>query len=143
MNKEGYEYFNDYETYYTFVSRGKKDIPKVVIFQQIEKDTFNLVLADYAIETDTVSDTIVSNNGDLAQIMATVMNIIIDFLNSKSSACVLLEGNTKIKQKLYNRLVTNYYQELKDVIEIKILQETSLVEFVLGTSNEVFYIYKR
>ena len=143
MDKQGYKYFNDFETYYTFVSRGKRDIPKVVIFQEIGNDTFNLVLADYAIESDSISDTIISNNGDLPQIMATVMKIIVEFLNSKPSACVILQGNTSTKQKLYNRLITNYYQELKDIIEIKIPKGESLTEFVIGTSNEVFYIYKR
>ncbi|MEY5047647.1 MAG: hypothetical protein RLZZ175_1006 [Bacteroidota bacterium] len=51
MKKEGYQYFNEENTIYTFLSKGKVDLPKVVIFQKINENLFCLVLTDYNVLT--------------------------------------------------------------------------------------------
>jgi len=143
MKKEGYEYLTEGEVFYTFLSVGKKEIPKIVYFQEIENKMYNLVLTDVDFLTNSLSDTANSNNGDLPKIMATVVHILFDFLNSNPVACVILEGNTASKQKLYNRLVTNNYEELRSHIHIKVLREKELVDYVIGEKANTFYIYKK
>jgi hypothetical protein len=143
MNKEGYEYLREGEVFYTFLSIGKKEIPKIVYFQEIESKMYNLVLTDVDFQTNSLSDTATSNNGDLPKIMATVVHILFAFLNSTPDACVILEGNTTSKQKLYNRLVSNNYEELNDLIDIKIPSKKGLVYYQIGDKANTFYIYQK
>ncbi len=143
MKKEGYQYFNEENTIYTFLSKGKVDLPKVVIFQKINDNLFCLVLTDYNVLTGEISDETISNNGDITLIMATVIKIILDFISKNTDSCIILKGNTTQKQKLYNRIINNNYNELMNLITIKILKEEKLSDYILGNQYSEFYIYKK
>ena len=143
MKKEGYEYLVEGDIFYTFLSVGKKEIPKIIDFQKIKSKMYNLVLTDVDLQTNSLSDTATSNNGDLPKIMATVVQILFAFLNSNPDSCVILEGNTTRKQKLYNRLVANNYKELNDRIDIKIPSKKGLTDYLIGDKANTFYIYQK
>jgi hypothetical protein len=143
MKKEGYEFISEKDLYYSFLSIGKKEIPKIVIFQIIDENTYNLVLADFDFSTTKFSDTIVSNNGDLGKIMATVLKIILHFIDNHPDSRIILQGNTATKRQLYNRMLNNYYSELSAFIYVEVLIYKQLKEFEIGNKSDIFYIYGR
>lgn len=144
MDRKGYDFLVQDELYYTFISSGKNgDIAKIVIFQELGNKIFNLVLADFDFDKETFSDTAVSNNGDLSKILATVLAIILDFFRSKQNACIIMEANSTPKNKLYNRMVKNYYSTLKSKLRILIETENGLEEYSIDKESNKFYLYTR
>jgi hypothetical protein len=115
MNQEGYSFVNNaHTTIYTFVSVGEKGtFSKVVIFQSLYQNLYNLILADYDIVTNNFDDKNITNNGDIVKILATVIKIIQDFTAQNPDAFVYIEGNTPLKQRLYNRIVTRNLPEIQ------------------------------
>ena len=68
MNTEIYEYvIDDDGLLYTFYSRGKNTTIKVVIYQKVARNHFNLAFGDYDELKDEVSDISATNNGDTFQ----------------------------------------------------------------------------
>lgn len=73
---------------YIFYSEGNKGIiVKIVEFQQITPDLFNIGLGDLN-EFGEVDDIVNSNNGDMRKVMNTVGYCISDFLDKKPNAQV-------------------------------------------------------
>ncbi len=144
MNKEGYSItILDNETF-TFYSKGKNgNILKAVIFQEIYPNIYNVALLDYNSTSNSWSDVANTNNGDMSIIMKTVISSILIFLEKNSTAEIYIEGNTKIKKLMYNRIFRNYYKEFQN----------NLVVMVDGTNgkeiaesdkfHDFFYLYKK
>lgn len=115
MKKESYTLFANSENTYNFVSVGAKgEILKGVYFEEIDTNLYNLVLLDYDPIAKTWSDESVSDNGDIVTVMATIVQIIWLFLNKNNESVVFFKGNTISRQKLYNRIIRNYFVELSE-----------------------------
>lgn len=118
MEKEHYKYekLTNNTLFYQFVSIGEtgKQINKIVAFQQMSILVYNVALVDYDALTDSYSDDNNSNNFDLGKIFATLFRIVRDFLNENPLLSVYIEGNSLIKQKLYQRILRNNIEDLKN-----------------------------
>jgi hypothetical protein len=82
------------------------------LFQHIENNDYNLALLDYDQDSQTADDEVVTNNQDMPKVLATVGQIVIDFLKSMPNARILITGNSEIRQKLYARIMRNNQEEL-------------------------------
>lgn len=70
------------KNHYIFESTGKKGIIiKVVIFTEIQNNIYNLGFGDYNLTTSVIDDVIVSNNGDIIKVLATIVSIADHFLS--------------------------------------------------------------
>ncbi len=66
MNQPTYKIQVNEENTYSFISVGRRGLVlKVVRFDEIESDIFNLGFGDFDFERQTLSDSIVSDNGDI------------------------------------------------------------------------------
>lgn len=121
MKKENYP-FHELEPNlaYYFTSIGKNGkITKVIYFQEIDTNTYNIVLGDFNPNLQPpIDDQQISNNGDLPKVMATVAKILLDFLTNNPKAKLYIEGNHPTKQLLYHRILRNYYEELTQLFAI-------------------------
>ena len=144
MKKEGYTLFTQTSYLYTFVSVGKKgDILKGIFFDEITTGTFNLALVDYNTKEKTWTDAVSSDNGDLVKVMATVINATAHFLQTNPQAIVYFRGSTSSRQKLYNRIMRNYAEELfQDFVILGENDDTQEV-LIFGKPYEAFYIYNK
>jgi hypothetical protein len=125
MNKKPYEFKRKILTdnpdfyAYTFVSVGKQgEIAKLVAFQPVSDETYNLALVDYDETTETYDDETTTNNGDMGRVLATTWAIMLYFLQTFPQKSVWINGNTDTKKKLYNRLVANNLYELQVLYEV-------------------------
>lgn len=142
MDKASYPLYSPFANFYTFTSIGKNGfVQKAVVFQEVENGIFNLALVDYEPTTQLWSDMTNTNNGDLPKIMATVVHIIKHFLEENPSRIIYMEGNTKSKNMLYNRIVNNYYDQFSETFDIMVNGEDGKEEFKLGKQYDSFYIY--
>ena len=94
---------------FTFLSVGHKGIVvKIVNYEQIEENKFNLSFGDYDIVSQTINDTIVTNNGDGGKVLATVVRTLFPFFEKYPNAQVFVEGSNQARTKLYQRIIRDY-----------------------------------
>jgi hypothetical protein len=109
MHHSAYTYDHNTVTRYTFTSVGRKRIEKVVEFTDIGiENTFNLAFGDL-LPNGSIDDTAISNNGDIAKVLATVISILKDFTTKNPQAHVAFTGSTDERIKLYARILKSYY----------------------------------
>jgi hypothetical protein len=82
---------------YVFVSKGERDIIKVVEYSFVQpflqRQLFNLGFGDYDAANDQLLDAPISNNGDHYKILNTVLNTIPDFFTHYPTDIVAVQGS--------------------------------------------------
>jgi len=82
---------------YLFDSTGAKNIVKLVEYRYFKnwkgKRMFNLGFGDYDLINDTVSDSTITDNGDVYKVFNTVLNTIPLFFGNVSNAVVMIQGS--------------------------------------------------
>ena len=105
---------------YEFLSLGPKGtIKKVVIFDEIQADIYNLAFGDWDEKTKRLRDDTRSNNGDRDKILATVAHVVIDFMMHHPEATLYAEGITKAKTRLYQMGINANWNEISQLFEIE------------------------
>lgn len=113
MKHSAYSYTQIEQTKYTFISSGKKVIPKVVLFTPTaHKDLLNLAFGDLMVD-GTIDNRKESNNGDMGIVLATVIQIVIAFIMQHPHYTVFFRGSTEQRMVVYERILRAYYQEFK------------------------------
>ena len=133
MKIETYEITSE-DDFFLFFSIGTKGVfPKVIVYETITPNIYNLVFGDLNVLTGEVSDLSTTNNGDMPKIIATVVKSIVVFLEKNPSAQVNFKGSTGIRTKLYQRVIVNYGSEfLKKYLIFGIEEgkkEPSIIDF--------------
>ena len=151
MHKEPYNFDKRDVKCYQFVSKGKNGaITKVVEFILIDsRGIFNLGFGDL-LANDKIDDLTVSNNGDIVKVFSTIMHIINDFLTDYPTAKIIFTGSTLRRTKLYQRILTTYFEVFKNKFVITALLEHekgNLQEVAFDISNnleyEAFFVKRR
>ena len=107
MNTEIYEYATNKDNLvYMFYSSGKKGIiPKIVIYEKIANNHYNLAFGDYDTLGKSLNDLIITNNGDAIKVLGTVINTIQKFFATYPYAMLEIRGSTAIRTKLYQKII--------------------------------------
>ncbi len=94
---------------FEFTSEGPKgQIQKLIKFSETAlKDFYNLAFGDKSLDGD-IDDTVVSNNGDSDQVLATVVAAVYTFTDSQLDAWVYATGSTRSRTRLYRMGVAKY-----------------------------------
>jgi hypothetical protein len=81
MQYEAYPFvYNKENTRFKFQSKGRRGVfEKVVFITPISDEMYNLALVDYNAATDEYSDQTITDNGDMPQVLATVLKRSIHF----------------------------------------------------------------
>ncbi len=126
---------------YSFESQGTKIITKVVEFQPITELVYNLAFGDFDENTREYYDDVRSNNNDIRKVFATIFQVCDDFFIQNPNKAIYLEGNTPIKQKLYQRIIKNNILDLENNFTIfGVINEKS--EYIDFTKNYEAFIIK-
>jgi len=82
---------------YYFVSKGERDIVKVVQYEYIEqfegRSLYNFAFGDYDFEKDEVSDGEISNNGDQYKVFHTVLNTVPGLFDIFGNVTLMVQGS--------------------------------------------------
>ena len=93
---------------YKFDSEGPRGrIRKVILYQKISDDLFNLGFGDWNEELQKMDDSVRSNNGDRDKVLATVAYTALDFTDRFPSVQIFVEGSTAARTRLY-QIGNNY-----------------------------------
>src|SRR3982750_1188916 len=109
MERRLYEFVQLGAARYFFISEGKQRIAKVVKFAPFGiTDIINLSFGDL-LEDNSIDDSSNSNNGDIIQVLSTVVDIVRHFTLQNPQANVYIEGIDESRKRLYERILKTYY----------------------------------
>ena len=136
-----YPYKKQFAYRYTFVSLGNERIEKIAIFSSTSIENFyNFGFGDLTPD-GSMDHSIRSNNGDLINVLATVIEILKAFLAEHPSATAFFVGSTPTRTALYRRILKTYYQTFSNdfIISAFIGNENNLQETLFDpTSNQEY-----
>ena len=113
---------------YLFISVGKTSIEKVVDFIPLGiGDIMNIRFGDL-LPDDSIDDKVISNNGDIIKVLATIVDILKHFTTLNPQAELYFHGTTEDRNNLYRRIIKNYYPEFSKEFTIA---------GVFSTENEI------
>lgn len=114
----GFEYSPAYKLY-SFISEGDKgSITKLVQFQFVEDNTFNLAFGDWNEDLGGIDDMVVTDNGDMEKVLATIIQITAKFLMSNHRSSVQFTGSTPVRTRLYQIIVSTNYESISLQFEV-------------------------
>jgi hypothetical protein len=135
---------NKENTRFQFQSIGKRGIfEKVILFNQISDDIYNLALLDYNPNSQQYDHLSVTDNGDMPEILTTVVKAITEFLNEYQGKEIYFEGSTPSRTRLYQIAINKIYiLDYQDLI-IKGLKNEEWYQFEPNVNFEGFLIKKK
>jgi hypothetical protein len=147
MKEESYSFKKEPDIfYYEFFSEGPNGvIRKVVQFQQIPtaEDTYNLGFGDFNEQLGDIDDLSVSNNRDTQKVLATVAQTVTDFMRQHPEAIVLAKGSTASRTRLYQMGISQFWNEIDKMFEVKGLRENKWQPYERGKNFKAFFIVKK
>lgn len=134
---------NDENTRFQFQSVGKRGVfEKVIYFTPLTVDTYNLSLVDYDSATGSYDDLSVTDNGDMPEIIVTVISTIHKFLNSNPGK-IYFEGSTPARTRLYQISISKIYDPVQSDLLISGLQGGRWYLFEPNVNFEGFLVEKK
>ena len=130
---------------YDFVSIGPMgNIKKVVKFNETgEKGIYNLAFGNIT-EDGLLDDFTTNNNNDRNKILATIVDIVIDFTSRFPEYYIYFSGSTEARTRLYRMAIAVNYEELSKTFKIWGIKDDGKPEiFVLNQHYHGFLIKRQ
>lgn len=130
---------------FEFTSEGPKGrIPKLIKFSETAlKGFYNLAFGNKNLETGDIVDTVVSNNGDSEQVLATVVSAVYSFTDQKSESWVYTTGSTKSRTRLYRMGITKYIDDIKQEFLVFGLRNGEWEDFTVEVDYTAFVVRRK
>ena len=121
MNQNKYPiYYDRNKLSYEFLSLGPKGtIKKVIYFQKIGHNTFNLAYGDWDYSIQKFDDKARTNNNDREKVLATVASAVIQFFRSNKEAIVYAKASTPARTRLYQMGISSNWHEINQILKVK------------------------
>ena len=95
---------------FSFISEGKNGkIEKVIRYEKITNDVFNLGFGDKDSITGKINDKVVTNNGDTEKVLATVVSTVFTFTERNPNAYIYATGSNICRKLLIHSLFMECY----------------------------------
>lgn len=144
MGKDKYltEAGEDHLTY-TFISEGPKGkILKIVLYQYVYENLYNLAFGDSNGKDYNFDDFIISDNKDTEKVLATVASTLYDFFEHFDGALVVAQGSTHSRTRLYRRYLTIFFEAIGKDFDLYGELDGNLERFRFGFDYQSFLIKK-
>jgi len=129
---------------YEFVSKGPKGhITKLVVYQHMFDNFYNLAFGDQSSKNELLDDLIVSNNGDTDKILSTVASTLFDFFDHHDGTIVFAQGSTHSRNRLYRRYLSYFLDIISENFILLVELEGDIERFQKGKDYSSFYIHKK
>lgn len=108
---------SDYQEY-RFISSGNRgDIKKLIQYESVGPNVYNLAFGDET-ESGEIDDSVYSNNGDIAKVMATVASTVYIFTELYPDMIVFFSGSNDKRTRFYKKAIARHLEELEETFEI-------------------------
>lgn len=127
---------------FTSISREKEVVKRVLFTLTDTEQVYNLALLDVLPNGD-VSDITETKNKDMRVVLATVVRIIVDFLNKNPEVIVLFQGSDEKRQRLYRIVINREIETVLEQFRIFGSIDDEIEPFVANRPYDFFLIIKR
>jgi hypothetical protein len=143
MKNEYYPFLSNQEKwYFEFESEGTKGkITKIVLFSKIKNNIWNLGFGDKT--GDNWEDAVISNNGDLLKVMATIVAIGVEFSENWPDLIIHIQPVDDKRKMLYNALFKRNYLEINQNFEVKGFLKNRWVQYDTEKNFDQFRIRRK
>lgn len=119
-------------------------IRKAVIYSPLvlNPDVYNLGFGDLLADGE-IDDEVVSDNGDMEIVLATVIQTLNRFFINRPAKGVAFTGSTKSRTRLYQILMTRSLPEAENAFYLYGIRNGVIEDFVVGLNYNAFLLYKR
>lgn len=140
MNLEKYSVVSDNNhVAYEFLSEGPNGtIKKVVFYQEVEENVFNIGFGDWDEQEQKINDSARSNNRDMNKVLATVASTVTDFIKHHPKAIIFAEGFTPSRTRLYQLGIQANWKEIGKLFYIAGFREGEWEFFEKGRNYKAF-----
>jgi hypothetical protein len=146
MDEQAYSFQEPQANYiYRFKSSSsEKEVTKLVKFTLTDtENVYNLALLDLLPDGQT-SDITETKNKDMVTVLATVIKIVVDFLDKFPTVAVLFSGSDQRRQRLYRILIGRELQTIQKKFnvfgsignEIEFFEPNQAYDFFIITKHE-------
>jgi hypothetical protein len=98
---------------YEFLSQGPNGtIKKVLYFQKVHYNFYNLAFGDWNEVERKIDDNIRTNNNDCQEVLAMVASRVTDFINYYPGVSIYAKGNTPGRTRLYQIGIFNNWDKI-------------------------------
>lgn len=143
MNQEHYEFRTTKDSlWFDFYSVGPQStVKKIVVYSPFPEvsDLFNLTLAD-SFPDGSISDTNVTDNGDMEKVLATVIQTAFRFFAKNPTKRIYIEGSTPARTRLYGAVVARELTMIQENFDVYGVSNDRLVPFVKNHRYAAFVI---
>lgn len=121
MRQDKYAAVSDQEhETYEFLSSGPKGaIKKVVQYQPLGNNIFNLAFGDWDKEAQEIKDGVRTNNEDRDKVLVTVASTVADFMQYHPDAMIFAEGISPAKTRLYQMGINSNWHEISQLFKVE------------------------
>jgi hypothetical protein len=135
---------NEATGHFKFQSIGKRGtIDKTIELAQVAPDRYNLALLDFDPVSQDYIDNSITDNGDMPEILATVMAVILDYLSQYPERSIIITGNSSSRTRLYQIAISKIFDEVKHQLIILGYQHQEWQTFEPNQSYESFLIARK
>jgi hypothetical protein len=145
MNERKYKVraHSDHLTF-EFLSVGPKgNILKIVEYQHMHENFYNLAFGDKNASGEILDDLIKTNNGDTDIVLFTVASTLFDFFEHYEGTIVFAQGSTHSRNRLYRRYLTNFLDIINENFILFGELAGEIERFTIGMDYTSFYIQKK
>jgi len=146
MKLPRYEYVTESEAeLFKFTSEGRKgNIKKIVVYSQmLQNDIYNPAFGDYDEETNSINDTVITNNNDRQKVLATVASTLYVFTDKHPNVWVYATGTNSARTRLYRMGITTNLEEILKDFEVFGLNDSTWQEFEKGKEYEASLVKRK
>ncbi len=102
-------------TKFDFTSEGHLGrIEKSIQYEEMQKGIYNLGFGNKHPITEEINDTIITNNGDMEKILATVAFSIYIFTEKNPNIWIYVTGSSQSRIRLYRMAINKYQKEINE-----------------------------
>ena len=109
----------------------------------LENDIYNLAFGDYDEETNSINDTVITNNNDSQKVLATVASTLYVFTDKHPNVWIYATGNNSALTRLYRMGITTNLEEVMEDFEVFGLSDEIWREFEKGKEYEAFLVKRK
>jgi hypothetical protein len=135
---------NEGKTHYHFQSIGKRGVfEKAIMFSPLNSTVYNLALLDFDPKIGDYLDDTVTDNGDMPEVLATVLKVVNDFLSKHPHKKIFVSGNSNARTRLYQIAIGKVLSDLQDSFVIKGRRNKQWFDFEPNGSFDSFLIARK
>jgi len=132
-------------TTFEFLSEGTKgQIQKVIQFEPMNiENLYNLAFGDKNLETGIIDDKVISDNGDIEKVLATVVAAVYAFADKYPDVWVYATGSTASRTRLYRMGINKYFKIVSEDFDIMGEYQNEWEWYHFGRDYQAFAVRRK